>query len=52
MKVLVTIDALGCLEETEIENSAPSRIDWEVERFVYDQVSYGYEVLEEDDDSE
>jgi len=44
MKGLVTIDALGCLEETEIEISVPS--------FVHGQVSYDYEVLEEDDDLE
>ncbi|MDO6634314.1 hypothetical protein [Bacillus thuringiensis] len=52
MKVFVTIDALGCSEEAEIDISDPSMIDWEVERFVHDQVSYDYEVIEEEEDEE
>lgn len=52
MKVLVTIDALGCSQEEEIEIDNPDMVDWEVKQYVESQVSYEYDVVEEDVDED
>ncbi|EOQ04921.1 hypothetical protein [Bacillus cereus] len=52
MKVIVWMEAFGVSEEEEIEISDPSMLDWEIERFVTEQISYSYEVIEEDEEED
>ncbi|WP_242224497.1 hypothetical protein [Bacillus cereus group sp. BfR-BA-01380] len=50
MKVLVTIDVFGTSVDEEFEVDNIETIDLEIEEYVRSEISYDYEIIEEDEE--